>query len=381
MSSFLSLCFYTIFISFHFKFDQDCSSNGTYLNRNKLGQNEKRVLRDNDIITANGCDLTFQFKSYHVIHNDLPKNVGIEDRYHIGKKIGSGGCGQVYLAFDCETTESYAMKMIYRKLYAENSLTKMTNEATILRKLKHPCIIQLHDIFQAPDTIVIVLEYMEGGDLMQRILESGYLSEDLMKFYFYQICHGIMYMHENDVTHRDLKPDNILLATSDKYTIIKISDFGLSKLVRNDSDLRTLVGTRMFVAPEILQGAKKYTNKVDIWSLGVILFTCLSGSWPFSDNYGSSMVDQIIAGRFKFRGSRWTDVSQEAKMLICELLTVEANKRPNISLVLSHVWLDGENISRAQKCMSESQKNIKEQTIDKENLSNFFPSPKRKCVR
>lgn len=120
---------------------------------------------------------------------------------------------------------------------------KSLNEAKIMQRLTHPCIVKMYDIVNRPDSVFIKLEFMKGGELLTRIQKKKFLSEANSKLFFYQMCDAIKYLHDQKITHRDLKPDNILLASSDENTLLKISDFGLSKLVRNNSVLRTLCGT------------------------------------------------------------------------------------------------------------------------------------------
>uniref|UniRef100_A0A182S8J7 Protein kinase domain-containing protein n=1 Tax=Anopheles maculatus TaxID=74869 RepID=A0A182S8J7_9DIPT len=157
------------------------------------------------------------------------------------------------------------------------------------------------------------------------------------------------------ITHRDLKPDNILLENNNEYTLLKVSDFGLSKFVRKNSVMRTICGTPLYVAPEVLQtgGRGSYTRKVDIWSMGVVLFTMLSGTLPFSDDYGSPAVEQIKRASFKMRHTVWSRVSPQAKKLIYEILSVDPNARPSIDELLRSSWLrDPDVIRKAERLMN-----------------------------
>lgn len=187
-----------------------------------------------------------------------------------------------------------------------------------------------------------------------------------------------------DITHRDLKPDNILLQNDDEETLLKVSDFGLSKFVQKDSVLRTLCGTPLYVAPEVLLtgGRGSYTRKVDIWSLGVVLYTMLSGTLPFSDEYGSPATEQIKRGKFSFRHRSWKSVSPQAKKLIYEILTIDPNTRPSIDDILNSSWMrDPEVIRKAEKLMNvrlTGTKKASTSDIENNNDKIFVEPPKKR---
>lgn len=311
------------------------------MNEERVPHNERRILSHGDTISITHPKLrAFVFKDHRHNSYNLPKEIA--KKYHMGKKLGAGACGTVFLVHDFRTCKPYALKHIEKNQFIENKTDKTLNEAKIMKTLTHPCVVQMFDLYNTRDSVYFTLELMEGGELLARIQKKHYLSEDISKFFFYQMCHAIEYLHKRKITHRDLKPDNILLATTDDRTLLKISDFGLSKLVKNNSVLKTLCGTPLYVAPEVLltEGRGEYTEKVDIWSLGVVLFTCLSGTLPFADEYGTPAAEQIKHGRFHFRSSNWKNAGTAAKTLIRELLTTDVQKRPSIDELMRHRWLN-----------------------------------------
>ncbi|KAH8239948.1 hypothetical protein KR032_009639, partial [Drosophila birchii] len=172
------------------------------------------------------------------------------------------------------------------------------------------------------------MDVMAGGDLLNRITIKSHLREDISKLYFYQLCHAIKYIHDCSIIHCDLKLENILLETNDEETLLKVCDFGLSRFVQ-DNTLPD--GTSS-------GGQQAYTKKVDIWSLGVVLFCCLSGTWPFDSHTDSPLADQIMRGEFAYYAPPWKDVSHGAKLLINEILTVDPRKRPSIGDILQSSW-------------------------------------------
>lgn len=168
----------------------------------------------------------------------------------------------------------------------------------------------MFDILDTPKKMYIILELMEGGELFDRITKHGGLEEPVTKFIFWQLCFAVEYLHSNGITHRDLKPENILLASDRQYPLVKISDFGMSKFVTTESMMKTFCGTPLYVAPEILktEGRGTYSSKVDIWSLGVILYVTFSGLCPFNQkNEQCSLRKQILLGKYKFPPHKFQD--------------------------------------------------------------------------
>lgn len=313
----------------------------------------------------------------------LPKN--ISSRFHIGEKLGSGACGIVRLVYDRYTCEAYAMKQIKKNQLAStpNDTKRIMNEVLIMKNLSHPCVIKMHEIIDNADSVYIILELMKGGDLLSRIIDKKKLPEHTSKLFFMQMCYAVKYLHDKNITHRDLKPDNVLLETTDEETLIKISDFGLSKFVQNESVMRTLCGTPLYVAPEVLitGGRGSYTKKVDIWSLGVVLFVCLSGTIPFSDDYGTPVTDQIKKGKYSFRSAAWRNVSSQAKTLIQGMLTVNPTQRLSIDDVLRNRWLrDPDIIKQTEKLMKIDIHPVQQENIMDDDKLMQPPAAKRRRV-
>lgn len=369
----------------------DKSRNGTFVNGHLIGTDKKMILKDDDIIALSHP--TYKALVYKDMTpseaKDLPKE--IRNTFYVGKKLGSGACGVVHLVYDTKTCTPYAMKHVVKNILTEcskpkilNDPQRVMNEVNIMKNLEHPCVIKMHDIVNKADSVSMVLELMKGGDLLHRIIKHKYLPEKICKLFFLQMCHAVKYLHAKDITHRDLKPDNILLDNDDEETLLKVSDFGLSRFVQKDSVMRTLCGTPLYVAPEVLMtgGRGSYTRKVDIWSLGVVLFSMLSGTLPFSDEYGSIATEQIKRGRFTFRSRLWKSVSAPAKKLILEILTVDPNTRPEIDDILNSVWLrDAEVIRKAEKLMKVRLTGTKKPSssdIENNNEKVFAEPPKKR---
>lgn len=189
---------------------------------------------------------------------------------------------------------------------------------------------------------------MEGGELFERIVKSR-ISESTVKLYFYQILLAVQYLHDNGIIHRDLKLENVLLSSTNEECCIKITDFGQSKILGETSLMRTLCGTPTYLAPEVLNtaGTGGYSKAVDYWSLGVILFICLSGYPPFSEsNCTTALKEQITRGLYNFIPAAWNHVSQPAQDLVKKLLVVDPEKRLTTKQALDHSWLQDDDMKR-----------------------------------
>ncbi|VDM35487.1 unnamed protein product [Hydatigera taeniaeformis] len=282
------------------------------------------------------------------LSSDYPEEVS--SKYTICRSLGRGACGEVRVAYARETCIQYAMKIVPKRTLSSHGSrfgNRELTEVEILKKLNHPCIVKIHDVIETEDTLFIVLELVEGGELFDRILNSGHLSEDDSKFFFLQILMATKYLHDNGITHRDLKPENILLTGKSNRCLIKITDFGLSKIVNDNTMLRTFCGTPTYLAPEVLltAGNGTYTSSIDVWSLGVILYVCLVGYPPFTDERKDyDLKTQITNGLYDFPDVYWKGVSESAKDLVRRLMCVNPTERITLEEALLHPWLADQTI-------------------------------------
>ncbi|XP_033018544.1 serine/threonine-protein kinase Chk2-like [Lacerta agilis] len=271
--------------------------------------------------------------------------------YIISKTLGTGACGEVKLAFERDTCKKVAIKIINKRRFMADVLPEndkpfnVETEVEILKKIDHPCLIKIIDFFEEED-FYIVLELMEGGELFDKVLCPARLSEATCKLYFYQMLLAVQYLHEKGIIHRDLKLENVLLSSTEANCLIKITDFGQSKILGETSLMKTC-GTPDYLAPEVQNFAETggYGHSVDCWSLGVILFICLSRYPPFSDkNARLSLREQIAQGEYYYCAEIWQHVSEEAFDVVQKLLVVDPRKRLKIEEALEHPWLQDENM-------------------------------------
>nr|XP_020025086.1 serine/threonine-protein kinase Chk2 isoform X2 [Castor canadensis] len=333
---------------------EDHSGNGTFVNAELVGKGKRRPLSNNsEIALSLSRNKVFVFFDLTVDDQSVyPKE--LRDEYIMSKTLGSGACGEVKLAFERKTCKKVAVKIISKRKFAINCSREVDpalnvqTEIEILKKLNHPCIIKIKNFFDAED-YYIVLELMEGGELFDKVVGSKGLKEATCKLYFYQMLLAVQYLHENGIIHRDLKPENVLLSSQEEDCLIKITDFGQSKILGETSLMRTLCGTPTYLAPEVLlsAGTAGYNRAVDCWSLGVILFICLSGYPPFSEHKTQvSLKDQITSGKYTFIPEVWAEVSEKALDLVKKLLVVDPKARLTTEEALSHPWLQDEDMKK-----------------------------------
>ncbi|CAH8583957.1 unnamed protein product [Schistosoma guineensis] len=346
-------------------FIHDLSSNGTFVNGSKIGRGKKQPLNNNDEISVSLKHLKcFIFSESSSARALYPAEV--TDKYTVSKHIGRGAYGEVRLIFDKEYCEKYAMKIVQKKHFSlasklgKPSTSSIASEVDILTRLNHPCIIQIYDVIDTTEAMYMVLELVEGGELFNRIVDLGQLNESDSKFFFLQMVIAVKYLHDHGITHRDLKPENILLTSKANRCLIKVTDFGVSKLVDEGTMLRTFCGTPDYLAPEVLKtaGCGTYTCVIDVWSLGVILYICLVGYPPFTkQRQDFDLETQIINGLYDFPKMFWHGISEEAINLIKHMLVVNPVDRSSIYDVLEDPWLiDAEIQNEVQQLISHASK-------------------------
>ncbi|OQR82909.1 calcium/calmodulin-dependent protein kinase [Achlya hypogyna] len=255
-------------------------------------------------------------------------------------KLGEGATATVYVATHKKHGKRVAVKCFDKAKMAQNEIRDLFTEVGILKLMKHPHILQLHDFFEEPTHFYIVTDLLEGGELFDRIIEKEYYSEkearDLVKL----LLQALQYLHDLNIVHRDLKPENVLLMSRGDDTSIKIADFGFAKM-DFEGKLTDKCGSPEYIAPEILSRSY-YGKQVDIWSAGVITYILLCGYPPFSGRNNTVLFNNIKAGAFQFESPYWDDVSAEAKAFVSKMLVVDPSARASVDELLNDVWITGE---------------------------------------
>nr|XP_023027860.1 ovarian-specific serine/threonine-protein kinase Lok-like [Leptinotarsa decemlineata] len=368
-------------------FIRDLSKSGTYLNGHLIGKNNTNVLQNDDVIAVGlNKRKVFVYKCmYSQDMNYLPFE--LKQKYEPSTLLGRGAAGEVRLALEKFTCKMVAIKKIMKSRSTLSQIHKLTHpskiktEISILQTLKHPCVINMEDIVETPEEVYIVLDYMKGGELTNRILSNTPLSESNVKFLFYQMVLAVQFLHGKGITHRDLKPENVLLFSEEIETLVKVSDFGLSKVTEGDDMMTTICGTMNYIAPEILDNRiPEYNKQVDVWSLGVILFYMLSKRLPFQSSDRTVHQKLIISGCYMMEKESWDGISASAKDLVEKMLNVKPQKRICIQDVLKHSWLESDLVMKLNvHSLLESHVGIKDSSED--TIFTYGMEPPLKRIR
>ena len=253
--------------------------------------------------------------------------------YKFIKLLGQGAFGKVILAEQVLTGIKVALKAIDKSyIQTESARKKIFREILILKKIKSPHVVKIWESFESSENIFIVMEFLQGGDLLDYLKKYGKMNESLAKNYFYQILCGAHSIHKNRVLHRDFKLDNILLDKNRKN--IKICDFGVSKMISKGEIVFEQCGTPAYLAPEIVldKGYEGFWS--DVWSLGVLLYCMVCGTVPFKGNNLTDLHKAILLGKFELPDF----LNGEVKDLITKMLQSIPKNRISIKNALLHPW-------------------------------------------
>ncbi|KAL8215156.1 hypothetical protein R6Q57_004605 [Mikania cordata] len=265
---------------------------------------------------------------------DIKGNILME-RYELGRLLGQGTFAKVYYARNLTTGQSVAIKVIDKEKVLRVGLTnQIKREISVMKRVRHPNILQLYEVMATKTKIYFALEYAKGGELFDKIANAGKLKEQIAHKYFQQLINAVDFCHSRGVYHRDLKPENLLL---DENENLKVSDFGLSALAESkhqDGLLHTTCGTPAYVAPEVITRRGYDGDKADVWSCGVILYVLLAGYLPFHDSNLVEMYRKI--GKSDFRFPNW--FQPEARKLVLRILDPNPVNRITISKIKENSW-------------------------------------------
>ncbi|KAH7849680.1 hypothetical protein Vadar_021361 [Vaccinium darrowii] len=266
---------------------------------------------------------------HHQKHSQ--KQWSIQD-FEIGKPLGKGKFGRVYLARELKNKFIVALKVIFKEQIEKYKLYhQLKREMEIQTGLRHPNVLRLYGWFQDDDRIYLILEYAHGGELYRQLRKTGHLSERQAATYIASLTQALAYCHGKDVIHRDIKPENLLL---DHEGRLKIADFGWS--VQSRSKRHTMCGTLDYLAPEMVEN-KAHDYAVDNWTLGVLCYEFLFGAPPFEAQSQTDTFRRIM--KVDLRLPSTPHVSSEAENLISRLLVKDSSKRLSLQKIMEHPWI------------------------------------------
>uniref|UniRef100_A0A7S2ZV04 Calmodulin n=4 Tax=Rhodosorus marinus TaxID=101924 RepID=A0A7S2ZV04_9RHOD len=269
-----------------------------------------------------------------VLKEDTGRNL---DEYDIRKKLGEGGFGVVYEAYDKKNKNLVALKKLPKsKILNDKDKIAVWNEIRVMQVLGgHPHVVEIRDYFEDAENVYVALELCSGGDMFNSLIKQGRYSEADAAKRCRVMLEAIKYFNENGVVHRDLKPENFLFDETGE--VLKATDFGLATFYKQGNKLDLPCGTPLYIAPEVLR--KFYDEKCDIWSTGVITYVMLSGRLPFHGKTLQKILDATLAGKYDMDHPAWEAISESAKDIVNKMLTYDPYFRPTAAELLEHPWL------------------------------------------
>ncbi|XP_077962585.1 serine/threonine-protein kinase MARK2 isoform X28 [Gasterosteus aculeatus] len=270
--------------------------------------------------------------------NSVPTTTS-DDQPHIGnyrllKTIGKGNFAKVKLARHVLTGKEVAVKIIDKTQLNSSSLQKLFREVRIMKMLNHPNIVKLFEVIETEKTLYLVMEYASGGEVFDYLVAHGRMKEKEARAKFRQIVSAVQYCHQKCIVHRDLKAENLLL---DADMNIKIADFGFSNEFTLGNKLDTFCGSPPYAAPELFQGKKYDGPEVDVWSLGVILYTLVSGSLPFDGQNLKELRERVLRGKYRIPFYMSTDCEN----LLKKFLILNPSKRGSLEQqIMRDRWMN-----------------------------------------
>lgn len=339
---------------------RDVSLNGTSVNGRYLGRGNSALLQNGDVITVGAMEGVAtqdnpdetKFIFTHHMGTEVPYD---ENSFHAkydmsNDLLGSGAFANVYKCVARDGGPVRAVKQIMKSKVKNPGAVQ--REIRVLKRITHPGVVQLIDHFEDDQCHYLVMELMENGDLMDFISEFGAIPEFVTREIVKQVLETVRDFHAMGVSHRDIKPDNILVFQDDPV-IVKVSDFGLAK-VTQDSILNTFCGTMAYIAPEILLSRERrkansadpgcYSNLVDMWSIGCLCYVLATGYLPFDGTSHEAIVKAITAGTYCQKPLNEFNISPMGRDFIKCLLTVDPEERPSAIQILRHPWFSDDSV-------------------------------------
>ncbi|KAG8446635.1 hypothetical protein GDO86_014184 [Hymenochirus boettgeri] len=264
-----------------------------------------------------------------------------------GKELGRGKFAVVKKCVELSTSKEYAAKFLRKRRKGEDCRSDIINEIAILEMATFsPYVVDLHEVYETNSEIILVMEYAAGGEIFNQCVadqDEAFTEKDVIRL-IHQILQGVLHLHRNNVVHLDLKPQNILLTSSKPLGDIRIVDFGLSRKVDSVKEVREILGTPEYVAPEILN-YEPISTATDMWSVGVLTYVMLTGVSPFQGDTKQQTFLNISQVNVQYTQEEFDGISKLAVEFIKSLLIKNPRKRISADQCLQHPWLSSTTIS------------------------------------
>ena len=256
--------------------------------------------------------------------------------YLLNEEIGSGGFAKVVLGTHIPTGEKVAIKIMDKEQILSDELNKerVLSEIAILKIVRHNNIIKLYEVMETPQKIFLVMEYCDGGELFDYIVSKQHLSEKQACLFFQELIDALTYLHSQNIVHRDVKPENILLENFGKSMTCKLIDFGISRTYTLDKLIGTPCGTASYAPPEMHRGEEYYGLLSDVWSAGVLLYAMAFGYLPFCEEDEDTNIDNIIKGNYEIP----EEASPQLADFLKHILDIDPLTRYDLDQIKKHPW-------------------------------------------
>lgn len=313
--------------------------NNSNINSSVKNGNSASINNNNEMLVKKSENDSLKMKKYLT----KAENSKIEDNYKIISKLGKGSFGSVFKVRNLKNNEIRALKVIKKSsITYQDDDQKFLKEIEILITLDHPNIIKIYEYYTDELNYYLITDYISNGELSEYVTKTKVLSEKQTQYIMNQLLCAVNYLHSNSIAHRDIKLENVLVekvteTNNEKMLNIKLIDFGTSNYIKkeNNSNFTVKVGSPFYMAPEVLN--KKYNNKCDIWSCGVIMFILLKGYPPFMGQTEEELFNSIKNTVIKFDDIK--DLSPQAKDLLSKMLERDVKVRYSAKDCLKHKWI------------------------------------------
>ncbi|GAA5952414.1 hypothetical protein JCM8115_003595 [Rhodotorula mucilaginosa] len=359
---------------------ENLGTNGTYVRNSKVSKGNVTILESGDPIVFGPASADFDHEFRYIFQCDPslggggsssgdPYGLGelsqsqsadgktsIHSFYEVREQIGKGSFAVVRKGVRRSDGMMVAIKIIQRARFAHNPKTveMIEREVGIIQTLEHRFCVRCYDYFEDDQRIWLVLEYVDGGDLLEYVMKRRGLKESEVREIALMICEAVAYLHSRGITHRDLKPENLLL-TRGEHPVCKVTDFGLAKMVDDQTRLLTMCGTPTYLAPEVILNpnpAAGYSSIVDAWSIGVVLWCCLTNQTPFDETESEPLALRMRSRQVDMSVPQSLGVSDVAIDFLRKLLNPDPRFRMSCSQALKHPWLITKGSSDADSVAS-----------------------------